>query len=110
LLRESKSEVSTSIRCVSCTFFISVKAEMCEPPRPLIPATPMRTVSLAPITRPDALVPPIVNSGKAAPAAAAERSTVRREIRFMAGSWWECVGRMVAQDYSTAAAESPAIP
>src|SRR5262245_22493955 len=39
----------------------------------------MRTVSFAPITLPEALVPAIVNSGKAALAAAAPWMNLRRE-------------------------------
>src|SRR5436190_631323 len=49
------------------------------PPRPPQPATPMRTVSLAPMTLPDALVPAMVKSGKAALAAAASFRNLRRD-------------------------------
>ena len=53
-------------------------------PRPWMPATATRMVSLAPITRPDDLVPAMVTSGKAAAAAAPLRK-LRRVIGRMAG-------------------------
>ena len=52
-------------------------------PRPLMPATPTRMVSLAPSTRPEDLVPAIVNSGKTGLAAAAVPRKPRREMFFM---------------------------
>ena len=63
---------SGSIRCVTWTFFIATYALMWPPPRPWIPATAMRIVSLAPSTLPDDLVPATVNVAPmpAAPAAA----------------------------------------
>src|SRR5262245_62024954 len=51
-------------------------------PWPWMPATPTRITSLAPSTRPDALVPAIVTSGNVAPAAAVLRKC-RRESFFM---------------------------
>jgi hypothetical protein len=87
LVRESKSDVSGSIKYATSTFFILVNSEMCEPPRPLIPATPTRIVSLAPMTLPEAFVPAIVNSGKAVLAAAAAWTNRRRDRRDMLGSF-----------------------
>ena len=52
-------------------------------PWPWMPATPTRIVSLAPSTRPDDLVPAMVKSGNAAPAAAAVSRKPRREMFFM---------------------------
>src|SRR5262249_18658127 len=52
-------------------------------PCPWMPATPTRITSLAPSTRPDALVPAIVTSGNTEPAAAARLRKLRRVILFM---------------------------
>ncbi len=52
----------------------------CSPPRPLSPATARRTVSLAPMTRPDDLVPPIAKPAPT-PAAARERFMNWRRLR-----------------------------
>src|SRR3954469_11893216 len=54
-------------------------APTCDAPRPFRPATPMRTESLAPMTRPDDLVPPMA---KPAPMpAATERPRNWRRFR-----------------------------
>src|SRR6185437_8471629 len=52
-----------------------------EPPRPFNPATPTRTVSLAPSTLPDDLVPATVMVA----AAARDDSRKRRRVRRMRG-------------------------
>src|SRR5262245_25499045 len=52
-------------------------------PCPWMPATPTRITSLAPSTRPDALVPAMVTSGNTEPAAAARLRKLRRVILFM---------------------------
>src|SRR5436305_13518802 len=59
---------------------------MWELPWPWMPATPTRIPSLAPSTRPDDLVPAMVTSGNAAPAAAVWRN-LRLVIRLMGYSW-----------------------
>ena len=51
-----------------------------------MPATPIRITSLAPRTRPAALVPARVKSGKAAPRVAVRWRKTRRVIRFMIGA------------------------
>ena len=65
---------------------------MCDFPRPLIPATPTRSVSLAPSTLPDALVPEMVNSEKAALVAAVVFKNSRRVNLDM---FFSLVGRRV---------------
>ena len=52
-------------------------------PCPWMPATPTRIASLAPSTRPEDLVPAMVNDGKTEPAAAAVLRKPRRETLFM---------------------------
>src|SRR5215216_1302017 len=54
-------------------------APVCAVPRPFRPATAMRTVSLAPMTRPDDLVPPMANP--APMPAATERPRNSRRFR-----------------------------
>ena len=66
---------------------------MCDWPRPRMPATPTRIVSLAPITRPEAFVPAMVNSGNAALAAALDLMKLRRVNLAMAGAPFERDGR-----------------
>src|SRR5689334_17815117 len=59
-----------------------LKASTWEPPRPWRPATPTRMTELAPITRPDDLVPATVT------VAAAARVVFRKSRRF-----WSVIGR-----------------
>src|SRR4051794_22584214 len=63
------------------TFFLPRNCPTCSPPRPLSPAMPMRTVSFAPSTLPDDLVPATVMVA----AAASDDSRKRRRVRRMRG-------------------------
>src|SRR5688500_11099087 len=78
-----------------------------------MPATPMRMVSLAPITLPEAFVPAIVNGGKAALATAVFRA-VRRDMCDMAGSCragWEGTPRLQhSRERKSSAAGHPCKP
>src|SRR5213083_2905806 len=56
---------------------------MCAFPCPWMPAMPTRITSLAPSTRPEALVPAMVKSGKAALATAVRLRKFRRVILFI---------------------------
>src|SRR5213075_3087991 len=76
-------DLSGSIRYVIWTFSWLVHSLIWLPPRLPEPATPMRSVSFAPITLPDAFVPAMVNSGNAALTAAAPRRNLRREREDM---------------------------
>ena len=75
-----------------------------------MPATPILTVSFAPITFPEAFVPAIVNSEKAELAAAEARRKLRREREDMRHLW--VMGRELqagqCPDYSTGDDESKA--
>ena len=53
--------VSGSTRYVISTSGIFTNSSICALPRPLSPATAIRMVSFAPMTRPDDFVPPIAN-------------------------------------------------
>jgi len=81
-LRLPNRRLSGSIRWVTWTPGILRNSPMWSPPRPWMPATPIRTVSFAPSTRPDDFVPAITKL-PATPAAAAWRRNVRREWRVM---------------------------
>src|SRR5438445_8901488 len=69
------------MRYAISTFFMPENWPTCSPPRLLRPATPMRTVSLAPSTLPEDLVPATVMVA----ALASEEARNRRRVRRMGG-------------------------
>src|SRR3972149_4234947 len=89
LVQPANRRLSGSTRWVTWTLSISVNSPIWLPPRPLMPATHTRIVSLAPSTRPEAWVPAIVNQ-VATPALAAalflrNSRRVWRDMRALLG-------------------------